>query len=70
LSQSAIVLRLEKAAEGELPLSTNTSVLAAYYVTVVEGLSVQAQDGADRKRLLQIGEFAMNAWPGGCRKGE
>lgn len=65
LSQVAIVQRLDKARlEREIPDETNTTSLAAYFVAVVEGLSVQAQDGADRERLLQIGDLAMRAWPG------
>jgi len=64
VSQAAIVRRLDRAkAEGELALDTDSDSLAAYFVTVVEGLSVQAQDGADRDRLLRIGDLAMSAWP-------
>lgn len=66
LSQLAIVQRLDRAkSEREIAGNTNINSLAAFFVAVVEGLSVQAQDGADRESLLQIGELAMKAWPRG-----
>jgi len=37
--------------------------LAAYFETVIEGMSVQDLDGADRSQLLQVAELAMRAWP-------
>lgn len=49
--------------EGELPSGTDTAALADFYSTVLQGMSVQARDGATRKRLLATAEAAMRAWP-------
>ncbi|MEY4515092.1 MAG: hypothetical protein RLZZ450_7214 [Pseudomonadota bacterium] len=64
LSQEVLTRRLVRArTEGELPARTPVKSLAAYYAAVVEGLSVQAQDGADRDELFAICAIAMRAWP-------
>lgn len=66
MSETAILHRLERAKkDGELAPGTDPAALAAYYGAVLEGFSVQAQDGADRERLLQIAHLAMRAWPDG-----
>jgi AcrR family transcriptional regulator len=49
--------------EGELPADTDAATLAAFYMSVTQGMSAQAQDGARRERLLGIAESAMRAWP-------
>ena len=36
--------------------------LAAYYTTVLHGLSIQARDGASRKTLASVVECAMSVW--------
>lgn len=46
--------------EGELPAETNVAQLAVYYATVMQGLSLQAQDGASRRTLLGIVQTAMS----------
>jgi hypothetical protein len=39
--------RLERAVkEGELPASTDTRAVASFYITVLNGLALQARDGA------------------------
>jgi AcrR family transcriptional regulator len=50
--------------EGELPPATDTAALTDFYMTVFQGMSVQARDGATRKSLLATAEAAMRAWPG------
>ncbi|MEV5593097.1 TetR/AcrR family transcriptional regulator [Streptomyces sp. NPDC052496] len=50
---------------GELPAGTDTHALAAYGVTVLQGMSQQARDGADRTTLERVAELAMAAWPRG-----
>ncbi|QKW23441.1 TetR/AcrR family transcriptional regulator [Kitasatospora sp. NA04385] len=37
--------------------------LAAFYASVIQGMSTQARDGADRATLERIAELAMRAWP-------
>ena len=55
--------RLERAVEaGELPPGTEVEALAAYYNTVLEGLSIQARDGASREAMHAIIDCAMATW--------
>jgi AcrR family transcriptional regulator len=62
-AQQQLHRRLERAvAEGELPKSTDTAALADYYTTVLQGLSIQARDGASREKLHAIVTCAMAAW--------
>lgn len=64
-SQAALHLRLRDAVRsGELPPRTNVTALVDYFAAVLEGMSVQAQDGADSARLEAVGSLAMQAWPG------
>ncbi|HTN90704.1 MAG TPA: TetR/AcrR family transcriptional regulator [Sorangium sp.] len=49
-------------AEGDLPAGTDTAALAAFYTTVLQGLSIQARDGASREALLAVVDCAMAAW--------
>lgn len=56
--------RIDRGArEGELPPGTDTATVTDFYMTVFQGMSVQARDGATRKSLLATGEAAMRAWP-------
>jgi AcrR family transcriptional regulator len=48
---------------GELPATANPAQLADYYAAVIQGMSVQAIDGATTKRLRDIASMAMKAWP-------
>lgn len=50
-------------AEGDLPPSADVDKLAAFYTTVLEGLSIQARDGASEEKLNRIIDAAMLAWP-------
>lgn len=52
-------------AEGDLPACADVDQLAAFYTTVLEGLSVQARDGASAEKLDMIIDAAMLAWPAG-----
>jgi TetR/AcrR family transcriptional regulator, copper-responsive repressor len=49
--------------EGELPRGCDSEALADFYSAVLQGMSLQARDGATRKRLLATAEAAMRAWP-------
>lgn len=61
--QEALRLRLEQGlAAGELPPGTDTARLAAFYTTVLQGLSIQARDGASAEALAAIVEAALAAW--------
>lgn len=64
LAPDAIKRRLDRAREeGELPPSVDTTALASFYASVIQGMSVQAVDGASRTRLRDIAKCAMAAWP-------
>ncbi|GAA4204904.1 TetR/AcrR family transcriptional regulator [Streptosporangium oxazolinicum] len=52
------------AVAGLLPEDTDAGALATFYAATVQGMSTQARDGATRRDLERIAEFAMLAWPG------
>jgi hypothetical protein len=50
-------------ADGDLTASPATlDAIARYYATVVQGLSIQARDGASRAELETVISCAMAAW--------
>ncbi len=57
---------------GELPPDTDTDSLARFYSALVQGMSVQACDGACTERLISLVAIALSAWPGdpSYRKGK
>lgn len=62
-SVASIVARLRVAiAAGELPAGIDVEAIASYYVTVQQGMSIQARDGASRRQLEAIARGAMAAW--------
>lgn len=55
--------RLKRAVmEGELAEGTNCNVIADFYTTVLQGLSIQARDGATQAQLRAITRAAMAGW--------
>lgn len=50
-------------ATGEISAHTNLDAIARYYVTVQQGMSIQARDGASRRDLETIAQAALAAWP-------
>jgi AcrR family transcriptional regulator len=63
-TETAISARLERARdEGEIPPATDVAGMASFSMTVIEGMSVQARDGASRPRLLAVAHAALQAWP-------
>ncbi|MEP1214804.1 MAG: TetR/AcrR family transcriptional regulator [Marinobacter sp.] len=55
--------RLERAVmEGELAEGTDCNVIADFYTTVLQGLSIQARDGATQAQLRAIMRAAMAGW--------
>jgi AcrR family transcriptional regulator len=55
-------------AEGELPASTDIDGLSRFYLSVFQGMAIQARDGATPTELRSIAAAAMTAWPGNDRK--
>jgi AcrR family transcriptional regulator len=61
--QKVIQQRLQRGvAAGELPAGLDLNTLASFYTTVVDGLAIQARDGASRKTLRFAVRCAMAAW--------
>ena len=50
-------------ASGKLPLGTDVAALAAFTVASIQGLSVAARDGSDRRKLEGIATLALSTWP-------
>lgn len=58
-----LYLRLKKAVDEEkLPAALDWRAIARFYITVQQGMSIQARDGASRKTLLAIADCAITAW--------
>ncbi|MCE9670899.1 TetR/AcrR family transcriptional regulator [Myxococcus stipitatus] len=51
--------------EGELPPGTDAESLARFVGALIQGMSVQAQDGATEAQLVGLVEVALRAWTGG-----
>lgn len=61
--QDAILARLQGAqAAGDLA-GADLLALSAFYAAMIQGLSMQAIDGATRDELMAIVTLAMRAWP-------
>jgi AcrR family transcriptional regulator len=50
--------------DGDLPKKTDTASVATYLSTVLQGMSVQARDGATRPQLERIARQNMAIWDG------
>jgi len=53
-------------AAGALSADTDAATLARFFATVLQGLSVQALDGAGRAELQAVAATALRAWPDGA----
>lgn len=49
--------------DGELPAGTDVKRLSRFYLSVFEGMAIQARDGASRAELQGVAATAMAAWP-------
>ncbi|MDH2435053.1 TetR/AcrR family transcriptional regulator [Pokkaliibacter sp. MBI-7] len=62
--EEEIIARIEKGkVDGDLPAATDAVALARFYGTVMQGMTMQARDGATADVLLDIAMAAMRAWP-------
>jgi AcrR family transcriptional regulator len=48
--------------EDDLPSGTDINALVSFYTSVIDGMAIQARDGASRKTLNAIVDCAMAAW--------
>ncbi len=63
--EEALRRRIERGkAAGELGADVDAAALAKFYTTVLQGMSIQARDGAGRETLDEVVDAAMAAWPG------
>lgn len=57
--------RLRKGvADGDLPAGADAGAVVGFYLTVIDGLALQAREGATRKALESTVRCAMRAWDG------
>ena len=49
---------------GEIPAATDAAALSRFYLSVYEGMAIQAKDGATPDELKGAAKAAMTAWPG------
>lgn len=62
---TSIAARIKRGVkEGDVPPGTDARRVAAFYATVLQGLSIQARDGASRADLQAVVDGAMTAWDG------
>lgn len=63
-AQSLIEQRLAKArADRELAADVDLSAVSRFLALVIQGMAVQARDGAGREALLRMAEIAMHSFP-------
>jgi AcrR family transcriptional regulator len=63
MRQKVILQRLRSGvAEGDLLPNLDLKAIASFYSTVINGLAIQARDGASRKDLKTTVDCAMAAW--------
>jgi hypothetical protein len=55
-------------ASGELSPETDAGALAKFYMAVMQGMSIQAVDGATIDDLQTIVDAALSRWPGRSAK--
>ncbi|MQY07731.1 hypothetical protein [Actinomadura macrotermitis] len=61
--QATILARLRQGVhDGDLPPEADLPALAAFYMTVLQGMSLQSRDGASRDVLETVVTCAMAAW--------
>ena len=64
-AQQAIQQRLKRAQRcGELSAAADAATLAAFFAMTLQGLAVQARDGAKPAALRRLAQLALQAWPG------
>jgi TetR/AcrR family transcriptional regulator, copper-responsive repressor len=64
--EAMLVCKLKQARQsGELPKHLSPRRFADYVMTVQQGMSAMARDGATRQQLLAVAHLALGVWPGG-----
>jgi AcrR family transcriptional regulator len=61
--QAGLQQRLRRGiADGDVPANADVEAMAAFYMTLMRGLSLRARDGASREALVRVVDSAMAAW--------
>ena len=61
--QAAMEERIRRGiADGDVPPQASVRTIAAFYMTVLQGLSLRARDGASREAMMQVADAAVAAW--------
>ena len=61
--RSAVEARIRQGiGEGDVSAAADPALMASFYCTVLNGLSLQARDGRSAEDLIAIGTAAMAAW--------
>jgi AcrR family transcriptional regulator len=61
--QAALEERIKRGiGDGDVSPQANVKTIAAFFMTVLQGLSLRARDGASREAMLQIVDAASAAW--------
>ncbi|WP_157669774.1 TetR/AcrR family transcriptional regulator [Chitinibacter sp. GC72] len=64
-TRAMMLARLQQGQQdGDLPVDLDIHALAGFYAGIIQGMSVQAIDGASTADLLKMADLAMQAWPG------
>ncbi len=62
-SQAMLEARLKRGIrEGDVPAGADVANIAAFFMTLTQGLSLRARDGASREALMRIADAAMAGW--------
>ncbi len=63
-AHQAMVARMQKAIDdGDFAAPTDPEAITRYLKAVLQGMSVQAQSGAETEELQQIADATLAAWP-------
>ena len=69
MAKSRLRERIQRGVEdGDLAPDTDVAALTDFYSAVINGMSLQAREGASRKAMLAMVETAMRAWPPAARR--
>jgi AcrR family transcriptional regulator len=57
-------------ADGELSATTDTEGLSRFYLSIYQGMAIQARDGASQEELVALANVTMMAWPSQDTRGD
>ena len=61
--QAALEERIKRGiADGDVPEHANVTAISAFFMTVMQGLSLRARDGASHEAMQQVADAALAAW--------